>query len=432
MSSYNPRIVAQALDDLQEEIARWSSIASDTLTSATEFQRHAKEAVDRALHNAAILLDRAKDDQDHVQNVVSSVASLLEKCVVAKNTAHQTLTEAQRVLREAHSTLQLWQGELEKALAWLARANARLAAAITEYERALSALRSAEWSLSSAESRLYNCRNDKDRNNCSSEEAAVSRARGEVAYARNWVRAAEVEVTAAKEEVAQAKARVACCEKAVSLSEQAVNLAQEGESSSIEALNSAERSLESVQAAKRLVQVAQSEVTSEVESAESMMTDTQAAQALTDEAAYHLRMADSAEDSAQIYSASVQKELEHRSQQLYELNRPSEVATGSNYGMTGSVSQSPANSTGITWAEKQDILKKIEGGKEITLDDLEKLKRPVSDLRTSTLQEDSSWIQQLIEGERFRDALRDSQEAENLQDAILATLKAINYRRSKS
>jgi exonuclease VII small subunit len=321
MSTYDPRIVAQALDDLQEEIAHWSSIASDTLASAIDFQRHAKEAVDRALHNAAIMLDRAKDDGENVQNAVSSVAAAIEKCGSAKSIAHQTLIEAQRVLESARTTLQQWQAELQIALAWLARAEARLAAAIREYERARSALRSAEWALSSAESRYNDCRNDKERSDCSGEAAAVSRARAEVAYAESWVRAAKAEVVAAQEEVEQAKARVACCEKAVVLSKQAVSLAEEGESSAEEAVNSAERSLEFAQAAERLVRVAESEVAAEAEAAESMMIETQAAQSFTDEAAHHLRAADSAEDSAQLYSTSVQKELEHRAQLLYELNR---------------------------------------------------------------------------------------------------------------
>ena len=152
----------------------------------------------------------------------------------------------------------------------------------------------------------------------------MSRARAEVASAESWVRAAKVEVVAAQEEVQRAKARVACCEKAVSLSEQAVSLAEEGESSAEEAVNSSERSLELAQAAERLVRVAENEVAAEVEAVESMMTKTQAAQSLTDEAAHHLRTADSAEDSAQLYSTSVQKELEHRAQLLYPLNHPGE------------------------------------------------------------------------------------------------------------
>jgi exonuclease VII small subunit len=279
------------------------------------------------MHNAAIVLSRAKEDEENVQKVVSSVAAAIEKCSTAKTTAHGTLMEAEEVLENANATLQQWEAELEKALAWLARAEARLAAAIEEYERASEALRSAQRDLSRAEARLRDCLNDSERGDCSGEAAAVNRAIAKVEAAQHWVRVAEQEVIAAQEEVEQAKARVACCERAVDLSTQAVNLAQEGESNANQAVNSAERSLEYAQAAERLVNVAQEKVAAEVESAESMMTETRAAQSLTDDAALHLRTADSAEESAQRYSTSVRKELEYRLQQLYELNRASLVAS---------------------------------------------------------------------------------------------------------
>lgn len=322
MSTYDPRIVAQALGDLQDQLTRWSSIASETLATATETQRHAKEAVDQAMHNAAILLNRAQDDEESVQKAISSVEAAIEKCATAKSTANQTLQEAQNILKHAIATLQKWEAELEKALAWLARAEARLEKAIREYERARQALRSAEWNLSSAESRYRNCMNNPERRDCGSEAAAVRRAQADVASARTWVAVAEQEVIAAKEEVEQAKARVACCQQAVASATQAVNLAQEAESYATQAVNSAERGLEFAQAAERLVRVAQDKVATEVEVAESIMMDTQAAFSLTDESAIHLRTADAAEDSAQTYSTTARKELAHRAQQLYELNRP--------------------------------------------------------------------------------------------------------------
>ena len=144
MSTYDPRVVAQALDDLHGQITRWSSVASDMLATATDTQRHAKEAVDRALHNAAIVLDRAKNDEESVQKALSSVTSAIDKCTTAKIAAHQTLKDGQKFLEVANGTLQKWQVELEKALAWLAKAEARLAKAIQELERAISNLKSAE------------------------------------------------------------------------------------------------------------------------------------------------------------------------------------------------------------------------------------------------------------------------------------------------
>lgn len=92
----------------------------------------------------------------------------------------------------------------------------------------------------------------------------------------------------------------------------------------------------------------------------------------------------------------------------------------------------PSARQGITWAEHRAILKRLEAGESITLDDLAKLKLPVSDLQTGTLQEDTGWIQGLIDGEGYLEAMRDSREAQDLRDALLATLKAINYWRSKS
>lgn len=59
---------------------------------------------------------------------------------------------------------------------------------------------------------------------------------------------------------------------------------------------------------------------------------------------------------------------------------------------------------GITWAEKRSILKKMDIGQSITAEEFEKLKLPISDLKAETLQPDYSWVRQLIEGERFREA----------------------------
>jgi len=85
----------------------------------------------------------------------------------------------------------------------------------------------------------------------------------------------------------------------------------------------------------------------------------------------------------------------------------------------------------ITWAEKRAIIERVDAGQPITPEDLRLLQQPASDLRAETLAEDEAWLQQLVESERYREAMRDSQEAENLKEALLAMLKAINYWRSK-
>lgn len=83
-----------------------------------------------------------------------------------------------------------------------------------------------------------------------------------------------------------------------------------------------------------------------------------------------------------------------------------------------------------TWTEHRAILKRIEAGEKITLDDMKRLSLPISDLQTGSQQEDTSWIQSLIDGERYLEAMGDSGEAQDLREAILATLKAMNYWRS--
>ena len=283
--------------------------------------------------------------------------------------------------------------------------------------------------MSSAESRYNDCMNDKERSNCSGEAAAVSRARIEVARAQQRVRAAEQEVVAAKEDVERAKARVACCKKAVAFSTEAVKLAQESVSSATQAINSAERSLELARAAERLANVAHEKILVELEAAENMMAETMASQEFTDSAAIYLRTADKAEDSAQRYTTAVRKELEYRVQQLYELNRPSLVDSAVGVGVTAPPQYASANTRTITWAEKRDILKKMDRRDQITPDDFEKMKLPVSDLKAGTLQEDNSWIQRIIDNESYWEALRDAREAQDLRDAILAILKAVNNRR---
>jgi hypothetical protein len=75
-------------------------------------------------------------------------------------------------------------------------------------------------------------------------------------------------------------------------------------------------------------------------------------------------------------------------------------------GVVGITAQAASGPQGITWAEKQAILKKIDAGQSITRDELTKLSLPVSDLRAKTLQPDYSWVHQLVEAERFREATR--------------------------
>jgi len=87
--------------------------------------------------------------------------------------------------------------------------------------------------------------------------------------------------------------------------------------------------------------------------------------------------------------------------------------------------------SGITWAEYQTILNKWKTG-YISFEELRKLGQPISDLQTMTIAEDYSGVEQLLDSQQFYEITRDSHEADNLREAILVTLKAINYWRNKS
>jgi|GEM_PF-1002918 hypothetical protein len=97
---------------------------------------------------------------------------------------------------------------------------------------------------------------------------------------------------------------------------------------------------------------------------------------------------------------------------------------------SASGAQTPLASAPITWSEQRAILQRVDAGQPITLDELKKLAQTPSDLQTETRAEDESWIQQILESERYREAMRDSQ-ATDLRDALLATLKAVQYWRAK-
>lgn len=339
MSSYDPRIVAQALEDLEDELTRWSSTASDMLTTSEDTQRHANEAVDQALHNAAITVDKAENDKERVNTALSHADSIADKCSVAKDDSHNTLAKAQSALSVANATLQKWEAELQKALAWLARAETRLAKAIQELDSAITALRRAESDLNRAKARYRSCMNDKERRNCNGEANAVNRAQAQVIYAQQRVRTAELEVAAAKEEVRQAKARVNCCKQAVSYSSQAVAIAKESESSASQAVNFAERSLEFSFSVRQLVNVAEKNMLAEIDAAENMMVQARASQELTDAASVDLNKADVAENTAQTYSKSVRQELRHKIRQLIDLNKPAILNEG-NWSLPKNVSPS--------------------------------------------------------------------------------------------
>jgi exonuclease VII small subunit len=348
--SIDPRVIAIALEDLSQEMWSWSARAGQTLDAASQVQRHAVEAVERALHRASVLLNEAQQDEERVLKVCAAVDSLLRECRNGRDVAAATLGAAEAALGDANLTLQFWEEELRKALAWLARAEARLARAIAEYNSAVRAFEQAQSALASAQSRYQSCLSDKNRSNCNGEASAVSSAEAEVRNAAYRVQLAEQEVIAAQAEVDAAQARVNCCSNAVGFSKQAVDVARAAESEAQQALNSAERSLEFAQAAEQAALVAKEKVGEEVAAAEQMLAVTRGAVSTTDEAATHLAAADAAEESAQRYARGAGHELEHKLQLLHQLNRPDLYTSNASAGV--GVRLAPPTGQVGTWVDE--------------------------------------------------------------------------------
>jgi len=334
MGIFNPRKLILILEDLQQELMRWSSRATDMLETANHTQRLSQEQADREHHRAGVIMDSAIEDRHAVDDMHEEVNSLLSNCHKAKQQAHRTLKEVNISWNEAQKTQNYWHKQLNYALQWLASAKQRVAQAKAKLKTAREYLSDAEQKLEYAQRALQNCRNSaytyidhegRTRHhvpNCSGYEAAIRRAEEEVWYAQHRVEAAIEELNAAIAEQERAKRRVQCCKTAVGHAEQAVNLAKQAIEHADMAVNAAERSLEHTESAKRTMLIADEKATEEENEANMMKDDVQDAQSFTDEAQFQLRNADRLEESGQRLLVITQDELTRRIDQLYNFNRP--------------------------------------------------------------------------------------------------------------
>jgi DNA repair exonuclease SbcCD ATPase subunit len=334
MGILNPRKLILILEDLQEELMRWSTRASEMLETANYTQRLSQEQVDREHHRAGVMIDRAIEDRYAVDDMQAKVNSLLSSCHEAKQQAHKTLKEVNISWNQAQKTHSHWQTELDYALNWLDQAEQRVVEAQAELRAAEIHLSNAKSSLANAIQALQNCRNSgysyTDSNgytrhyvpDCSSYEQAVRQAEEKVLHAERRLEAAIKELKAALAELERAKRRVACCQTAVGHTKQAVNLAEHAQERADLAVNAAERSLEHAEAAQRTVLIADEKATEEEDEAHMMMRDVTDAQSFTSEAQSQLRNADRFEESTQRLVVITQSELTRRVDQLYEFNRP--------------------------------------------------------------------------------------------------------------
>lgn len=154
MSGLDPRVLAFALVDLQDNLVRWGSAAAEALHTAEDEQRQTAERVNRTIHHAHIVAERAQQDLMASQHACQIETGLLDQCheaIAASEAAQHTATN---LLGRVQHTARHWSKELSAAQAWLLRAEQRLERALAELAAAEQELRSAQWDLSSAESSL--------------------------------------------------------------------------------------------------------------------------------------------------------------------------------------------------------------------------------------------------------------------------------------
>lgn len=321
MGTADPRLLIQALGDLEEQGQRWSVLARSTMRDVTDYQKRAMAQVEHAQRRSRVILAQRERDLEKVKNLQRQAESLVDTCQAAKQNADEMLARTQQSEADAHTTLVFWQSELQAAREWLARAKERLAKAQAELRRAEQILHQAEVELSRAYSSLAACRSNKNRRNCNPEMAAVAAAQAYVAEAQALVRLAIAEVQAAEEEVRQAEARVRCCEKAVNLAEQAVSQANRAMEHAEVSVVEAERSLEYAAAVQRFLQIAEVHAQSARSAGEEMVEMVVLANRQTDEAERYRFRADEYMESAQRILLTCRRELQYRVEQLQLLNR---------------------------------------------------------------------------------------------------------------
>lgn len=364
MGTTDPRLLINALADLQDECARWATEARDNLEEAHHVQRRQEEVVQLAHRRALIATNEAEDDRDKVERALDDAAALLSQCQDAQHTATDLLAASQEALQIARQTLATWEAELEKALEWLARALARLEAARAELAAAEWALQAAKSNLDDAIWALRRCKGDEKRSNCWPEQAAVQAAQQQVQSAEYRRGLALEEVNAAEEEVEQAQARVACCQQAVAFAGKAVQAGVEAVGRAEQALVAAEKSLDEAQAASKLAHKAKVDVDAELAEAEQMVIATRHAERFAYEAERSRRRADDANQTAQRLLAGSQHELTYRVRQLALLNQPEIVGGGlfgSRAGGRTASASAPDSATQFRDAKGRNILIRTSG-----------------------------------------------------------------------
>lgn len=167
------------LYELTKQIERCTHVQRDTLKNALHTQDCANERVNQSKHHAGVVMTQVDNDLQNVEEEKIKVINQLKKCTQATEISHATLNKGESAVQNATDTLNHWNRELQKALAWLKQAETRLEQAIQEYRAAQNDLQSAKNNLERTEANLRRCINDSERKNCDREASNYDSAKRE-------------------------------------------------------------------------------------------------------------------------------------------------------------------------------------------------------------------------------------------------------------
>lgn len=320
MATYDPRVLARRIDDLSEQLCRWSMTASSVMEASDLLHRNIIEVLDRVEHRMGVLSSHVQDEEIRLNEVDQAVRIADVTCSSSLAEARSIHSEAVNLQDTAQRSHDHWHNELEQATEWQARAEDRFNTAMLDYEAACGALEAAKSELRSAQSRLSACRVN-PRADCSSLEYAVVVARNAVYAGEAWVAQSHNELESAREEVDRAIKRVQCCTQAVRYVVEAVSSAAAGIAYSEHACNSSERSIEHTRAAFQRLTEARRLAIFERNALEAMQIHVRGAQLHAREAEVAHQRAESDEDIAQSYFYAGRHELTQKIDQLEDLNR---------------------------------------------------------------------------------------------------------------
>ena len=331
MIQTDPRYLLVILDDLMQELARWSSRASEEQTRASYVARQAREEVDQAGRRGAVVRNQTEADRRTVKDTAASVSRCTSKCEHGLKAAKQAEEETQKLRQTVESTMAHWTEQLARAKDRHEQMRNRFQEAERAEHKAEAALQQAKVELSNAKIALKQCQAQailgaKDafgsRLDCSAARARVATAQKSLAASEIGLARARSEHAIAKRELELAEERVQACQRAVGHSNQAAVWAVLACGDVSIAVTVAEQAAESARRVRRDITTAERHASRQEKATAAMIAAARDATHEIEEAKILGQQAVRSEASAQRHLSHAASEIAFRMDQLRAFNHP--------------------------------------------------------------------------------------------------------------